>query len=66
MGELYDLCQEVIRIIDSRGLDVYKTRGAINMQCGFLITLIREDDPDDPERIATLRKAAKDVLGTTL
>lgn len=63
MGRLYDSCREVIEYIDRSGLDVYKTRGAITLRTGFLITLVDEDDPDDPARIAAIRDAAKEVLG---
>lgn len=63
MGRLYDACREVIDYIDRSGLDVYKTRGAITLRTGFLITLVDEDDVDDPARIAAIREAAKEVLG---
>lgn len=60
---MYDACREVIDYIDRSGLDVYKTRGAITLRTGFLITLVDEDDVDDPARIAAIREAAKEVLG---
>jgi hypothetical protein len=66
VGELYDVCQAVLREIDTRGLDVFRTRGAVNLQVGFLITLVHEDDPDDLQRIAAVRQAAKDILDLTL
>ena len=66
MGVLYDMCQEIVNVIDARELDKFRTRGAINMSTGFMITLVHEDDPDDPERIAALRKAAMEVLGLRL
>jgi hypothetical protein len=62
MGKLYDAAQVILSTIEERGLDVFRTRGAINMKTGFLITLVHEDDPDDPEKLAALRDAAKEVL----
>ena len=66
MGKLSDYCEQIERHIESNGLDVFKTRGALAMKCGFIITLIHEDDPDDPEKIERLRQAALDVLGLQL
>lgn len=66
MGKLYDYCEQIEQHIESNGLDVFKTRGALAMKCGFIITLISEDDPDDPERIERLEQAASGVLGLEL
>jgi hypothetical protein len=66
MGKLYEMSQAVQKHIESRGLDIYKSRGQLAMRCGFLVALIAPDDPDDPEKIQALRSAAKEVLGLTL
>jgi hypothetical protein len=66
MGKLYTYCSEIQRHIEVRGLDLFKTRGAIAIECGFLISLIGENDADDPEKIESLRKAAQTVLGLRL
>lgn len=66
MGKLYDYCEEIQRYIERNGLDVFQTRGALALNCGFLITLIRADDPDDPERIQALQNAAQEILGLRL
>jgi hypothetical protein len=66
MGKLYDYCVQVQQHIERNGLDVFKTRGALAMRCGFLITLVEENDPDDPSKVASLRQAALDVLGLRL
>lgn len=63
MGRLYDTCKQVIEHIDSSGEDVFKARGSIAMRTGFLITLVREDDPDDPAKINAVISAAEEVLG---
>lgn len=63
MGKLYDACKQVIDYIDSSGQDVFKARGSIAMRTGFLITLVREDDPDDPVKVKAVVDAAQEVLG---
>lgn len=66
MGKLYDGCCQITEHIESRGLDVFKTRGAIAMKTGFLITLIGPNEPDDPQKIEALKSAARDVLDLEL
>jgi hypothetical protein len=66
MGKLYDYCTEIQRHIDTNGLDVFKTRGALAIQCGFLITLVEPGDADDAKKIERLQIAALDVLGLRL
>lgn len=63
MGKLYEYCEQIEEHIQRNGLDVFKTRGALAMKCGFIISLITEDDPDDPEKLKALSDAAADVLG---
>jgi hypothetical protein len=66
MGKLYEYCQRVQQHIESNGLDIYKSRGEVAMRCGFLIPLVKPDDPDDPAKIQALREAAKELFGLTL
>ena len=66
MGRLYDYCARIQDHIERNSLDVFRTRGALALQCGFLITLVNESDPDDPQKIEALREAARDVLGIEL
>lgn len=66
LSKLYDYCIKIQDHIDSQGLDVFRTRGALAMRCGFLITLVHENEPDDPQRLAALEKAAQEVLGIHL
>ena len=66
MGLLYEYCNKIQEQIERQGLDVFQTRGALAIKCGFLITLIDESDPDDPQKIAALRDAAREVLGLEL
>jgi hypothetical protein len=66
MGKLYDYCQQIQQHIERNNLDVFKSRGELALRCGFLISLIGPDEPDDPQKIESLRVAAKDVFGLTL
>lgn len=66
MGKLYDECVRIQQHIEENHLDVFTTRGALALKCGFLITLVRPDDPDDPARIQSLEVAAREVLGLEL
>jgi len=66
MGKLYDDCSRIQQYIDQQGLDVFRTRGELAMRCGFLITLVRSTDTDDPQKIGALKDAALDLLGLTL
>jgi len=66
MGKLYEACQAIIRKTEERGLDPFKTRGAIALKCGYLISSVRPDDPDDPAKLAELKAAAEEVLGISI
>lgn len=66
MGKLYDHAQQIQTHIERNKLDVFKTRGEIALRCGFLISIIRPDDPDDAEKIRQLEEAARDMFGIRL
>lgn len=66
MGKLYDYCQQIQRHIESNNLDVFKSRGELALRCGFLVSLVGPDEPDDPQKIESLRQAASDVFGLEL
>ncbi len=51
MGKLYDYCQRIQDHVERNGLDVFRTRGALALQTGFIITLVEPNDPDDPDKI---------------
>lgn len=66
MGKLYDYAQTIEQHIQRNNLDVFKTRGAIAMKVGFIISLIQPEEPDDPVKVDALKGAARDVLGLRL
>jgi len=66
MGQLYDCCQRIQEHIDRNGLDQFKSRGELALRCGFLITLVKPEDPDDSAKISSLRNAAQEVFGLSV
>jgi len=66
MGKLYDYCQQIQTHIESNNLDVFKSRGELALRCGFLVSLIGPDEPDDPQKMESLRQAAREVFGIDL
>jgi len=66
MGKLYDYCQEIQQHIERNNLDVFKSRGELALRCGFLISLVGPDDPDDAEKVQALRQAALEVFNLHL
>lgn len=63
MGRLYEAVGRIDSTIARKGMDTFKTRGLISMRAGFLLSLVRPDDPDDEERLAVLRDVCCDVFG---
>lgn len=66
MGKLFDYSQKIQDHIERNNLDVFKSRGEIAIRCGFLISLITPDEPDDAAKIEALRAAAKEIFGIDL
>lgn len=66
MGRLHDYCQQIQQHIENNNLDVFKSRGELALRCGFLVSLVGPDDPDDPQKIESLRQAAREVFGLEL
>ena len=66
MGRLYEDCTKIQSYIEQQGLDVFRTRGELAMRCGFLITLVKPSDADDPQKISALESAAQELLGLSL
>jgi hypothetical protein len=66
MGRLYDGCQQILRWVETEGLDPLKARGAIALEAGFLISMVEPATPDDPRKVEKLKYAAQKVLGIRL
>ncbi len=63
MGMLFDTVQQIERVIATRRLEVFRTKGRIALEAGFSLSLIRPATPDDPGKLLALRQAAEQVLG---
>jgi|WetSurMetagenome_2_1015567.scaffolds.fasta_scaffold36067_1 hypothetical protein len=63
MGQLYDTKLRIETIIKSKNLDATKTLGLIGPKSGMVVAFISPTSPDDPQKTAKLKMAAKDVLG---
>jgi len=68
MGELYDVCQGLMRQIESTGktpMDQILLKGQAASHAGFMVSLVSPRDPDDPTKIEAVRSAARS-MGFTL
>ena len=66
MGQLYDLRVKIEEKIKASGVDEKETRGKLGLRSGTLLSLITPSTPDNPETVAKLKQAAKDVLNVAL
>jgi hypothetical protein len=48
--------------IKADGLDAMEVKGKIGLRTGKMLAFINPSTPDDPETVAKLKKADKDVL----
>ena len=66
MSALNDMKLRIEEKIKADGLDAQEMRGKIGLRSGKLLAFISASTPDDPETIAKLRQAAKEVLNLNL
>jgi len=62
VSQLYDLKVLIENKIRTDGLDAMAVKGKIGLRSGRILALISPSTPDDPEAVAKLRQAVKDVL----
>lgn len=62
-SRLHAAALRVAEIIERKKLDPARARGEIAMRAGFGLGFIDADTPDDPEKLARLQAAAREVLG---
>ena len=62
MSRLYELKMLIENKIKADGLDAMAVKGKIGLRSGRILALISPTTPDDPDAVAKLRQAAKDVL----
>ncbi len=62
MSKLYDLKVLIENKIKADGLDAVAVKGKIGLRSGRMLAFISPDTPDEPDAVAKLRQAAKEVL----
>ena len=62
-SELFLAVQRIDAIIERRNLDRFRIRGEIAIRAGFALGLVDATTPDDPDKSAKLKAAAREVLG---
>lgn len=66
MSALNDMKLRIEEKIKADGLDAKEVKGKIGLRSGKLFAFINPSTPDDPEVIAKLRQAAKEILNLSL
>ncbi len=66
MGKLYSARLKIEKAIFDRQLNESQTKGAISLKTGFLINLIKEETPDDVDKIQKLNNATRETLGFSI
>ena len=66
MSQLNDMKLRIEEKIKADGLDAQEVKGKIGLRSGKLLAFISASTPDDPEAIAKLKQAAKEVLNINL
>ncbi len=62
MSQLYDLRMLIENKIKTDSLDAMEVKGKIGLRSGRMLAFITPTTPDDPEAVAKLKQAVKDVL----
>ena len=62
MSRLYDLRMLIESKIKADGLDAMDVKGRIGLRSGRMLAFITPTTQDDPDAVAKLRQAIKDVL----
>ena len=66
MSQLYDMKILIEEKIKADGLNAMDVKGKIGLKSGKLFAFITPTTADDPETVAKLRQAAKEVLHLNL
>jgi hypothetical protein len=62
VSQLYELKLAIENKIKTDNLDAMDVKGKIGLRSGRMLAFINATTPDDPEAVAKLRQAVKDVL----
>lgn len=64
MGVLYDICQTLMRDLEARNpnpVELLLAKGELARKAGFMVSLVGPGDVDDPQKIESLRAAAREL-----
>lgn len=63
MGTLYDMSQTLMREIEARysnPMDLIRAKGEVARVAGFMVSMVTVGDADDPQKLESLRAAARE------
>lgn len=66
MGKLYDARMKIEKAIQDKKLDAVKVKGEIGLKAGIMLAFVKENSPDDDAKLASLKKAAMEVLNLSI
>jgi len=66
VSQIYTIKLRIEEKIKADGLDANEVKGKIGLRTGKLLAFITPSTADDPETIAKMKQAAKEVLGLSL
>jgi hypothetical protein len=66
VSQIYDLKLQIEEKIKTSGLDAKEVKGKLGLRSGTLLALITPTTADNPDTIAKLKQAAKEVLNVSL
>lgn len=66
MSQLYDIKVKIEEKIKADGLDANLVKGKIGLKSGKVLAFITSTTADEPEAVAKLKQAAKEVLNLSL
>jgi hypothetical protein len=66
VGALFDAKTKILELIATERLDSTLTLGKVGLKAGFLLAFVKQDTPDDPQKLKMLQKAVKEVMGATI
>jgi hypothetical protein len=62
MSQTYEAKVRLERIIQERRLNEAEVKGKLSLKAGMLLAFVKPDSPDEPEKLAKLRAAARELL----
>jgi hypothetical protein len=66
VSKLNDIKVQIELKIQTDGLDAASVKGKIGLKAGKVLAFINANTPDDPEAVAKLTAAVKEILNLTL